>query len=388
MTRPGTVRTTALVVAAGTGQRFGGDVPKQYMRLGGRPILRRTVEALAACPDVSDILVVVHPDHGDLYATAVDGLDLPPPVSGGDTRQISVRNGLERLAAEAAPPDRVLIHDAARPLIDPGTVARVVAALDEGPAALAAAPVVDTLKRGRDGMVAGTVDRAGLWQAQTPQGFHLDAILDAHRRFPDLGATDDAALAEAAGLPVRLVPGTPDNFKVTTMADLARAERLLGGGEYRTGLGYDVHRFGPGDHVVLCGVRVPHDRGVVAHSDGDVAFHAITDALLGTIGAGDIGTHFPPSDERWRGADSGQFVRHAAALVAAAGGTLVHVDVSIVCERPKIGPHRAAMLAWLGELLGLPADRIGLKATTSEGLGFTGRREGLAAQAIVTVRFN
>jgi len=380
------MRTAALIVAAGAGSRFGGDRPKQYRMLAGEPVLRRTVRAFLSHPDVDGVLVAVSAGHEAMYADAVAGLELPPPVHGGATRQESVRAGLERMAAEG-PPDRVLVHDAARPLVDAGTIARVARALGDGPAAIAAVPVVDTLKRGADGRVAGTVDRAGLWQAQTPQGFRFPDILDAHRRFADAGATDDAALAELAGLPVALVPGSPENLKVTAADDLARAERLLGGPEFRTGIGYDVHRFGPGDHVMVCGVRVPHDRGVEAHSDGDVGLHALTDALLGTIAAGDIGVHFPPSDPRWRGAPSDLFVRHAVGLLHARGGRVVSADVTVVCERPKVGPHRAAMSERMAALLGVPADRASVKATTSEGMGFTGRGEGIAAQAVCTVRF-
>jgi 2-C-methyl-D-erythritol 4-phosphate cytidylyltransferase/2-C-methyl-D-erythritol 2,4-cyclodiphosphate synthase len=381
------MRTAALIVAAGSGTRFGGDRPKQYCPLGGEPVLRRTVRAFLSHPAIDVVLVAISPDHAEMYAQATAGLALPAPVHGGASRQASVRAGLERLAAGADPPDLVLVHDGARPMVDGATIERVVLALGDAPAAVAAVPVVDTLKRAADGRVAGTVDRTGLWQAQTPQGFRFADILDAHRRFADAGATDDAALAELAGLPVALVPGSPENLKVTASDDLARAERLLGGPEFRTGIGYDVHRFGPGDHVMVCGVRVPHDRGVEAHSDGDVGLHALTDALLGTIAAGDIGVHFPPSDPRWRGAASDLFLRHAVEMVHARGGRVVSADVTVVCERPKVGPHRAAMSERMAALLGVPPDRASVKATTSEGMGFTGRGEGIAAQAVCTVRF-
>lgn len=376
-------RTVALVVAAGTGQRFGSDVPKQFLPLGGVPILRRAVEAFVRHPRIDAVRVVIGPGQEDACARALSGLDLAAPVTGGATRQASVRLGLEALVAD--PPDRVLVHDGGRPLVSAAVIDRVLDALDGDAAAIAALPVTDTLKRGDGDTIAATVDRAGLWAAQTPQGFPFPALLDAHRRFADHPATDDASLFEVAGLPVALVPGDPDNIKVTMPDDLARAERILGPAEVRTGLGYDVHRFGPGDHVMLCGVRVPHDRGVVAHSDGDVGLHALTDAILGAIGAGDIGQHFPPSDPRWRGASSDRFLRHAVDLLGERGGRVVNADVTIVCERPKVGPHRTAMVARMAEILGVTPDRVSVKATTSETMGFTGRGEGLAAQAVATV---
>lgn len=383
--------TVALIVAAGRGLRFGGPLPKQYRLLAGVPVLRRSALAYLRHPGIDAVRIVIDPAARDLYDAAVDGLGLPEPLAGGADRQESVRRGLEALAGEAPAPDRVLIHDAARPLVDAATIAEVIAALDDAPGAIAAAPLADTLKRaaasgGDRPLVSGTVDRGGLWRAQTPQGFRFQPILHAHRAAAGAALTDDAAVAEAAGLPVRLVPSSEENFKVTTEADLARAEALLtAAAESRTGTGFDVHRFGPGDHVVLCGVRIPHDRGLVGHSDADVGLHAITDALLGAIGAGDIGQHFPPSDPQWRGAASDAFLVHAARLVAARGGRLVHVDVTLIAERPKIGPHRDAMVGRIAEMLDVPADRVSVKATTTEGLGFTGRREGIAAQAAATV---
>jgi 2-C-methyl-D-erythritol 4-phosphate cytidylyltransferase/2-C-methyl-D-erythritol 2,4-cyclodiphosphate synthase len=374
----------ALIVAGGSGQRFGAERPKQYHDLAGQPVLRRTVEAFLRHPAVSGVQVVIQPAHRDLYDTAVAGLDLPEPVSGGATRQDSVRNGLERIGT----PDLVLIHDAARPLIGAGTIQAVVDALAEAPGALAAVPVADTLKRGDGALVAGTVDRTGLWRAQTPQGFRFTDILAAHRAAAGLDLTDDAAVAERAGLSVALVPGKEENFKVTTQDDLARAERIVTQalGDVRTGMGFDVHRFTDGDGIVLCGVRVPHSQKLEGHSDADVGLHALTDAILGAIGDGDIGSHFPPTDPQWRGADSGKFLRHAAGLVRARGGVLAHVDVTVICERPKVGPHRAAMVARVADLLGIAEDRVSVKATTTERLGFTGRGEGIAAQAVATVR--
>ncbi|HET6519392.1 MAG TPA: bifunctional 2-C-methyl-D-erythritol 4-phosphate cytidylyltransferase/2-C-methyl-D-erythritol 2,4-cyclodiphosphate synthase [Geminicoccaceae bacterium] len=376
----------ALIVAAGRGIRFGGACPKQYAALGGPPVLRRTIEAFHRHPAVSRVSVVIRPGDRPLYDEAAAGLDLPEPVAGGDTRQESVRLGLEALTASA--PGTVLIHDGARPLASARLIARVCDALARHAAVLPALPVTDTLKRAdADGrVVRGTVARAGLWRAQTPQGFRFEAILAAHRAAaegPEL--TDDAAVAEAAGIEVALVEGEERNLKITTADDLARAALLLGAGlGPRTGTGFDVHRFGPGDGVMLCGVRVPHGAGLVGHSDADVGLHALTDALLGALGAGDIGQHFPPSDPRWRGADSGLFLARARDLVAEAGGLIAHVDVTLVCERPKVGPHRAAMVARLAEILRLPSGRVSVKATTTEGLGFTGRGEGIAAQAVAT----
>ncbi|MGF7176134.1 bifunctional 2-C-methyl-D-erythritol 4-phosphate cytidylyltransferase/2-C-methyl-D-erythritol 2,4-cyclodiphosphate synthase [Azospirillum doebereinerae] len=377
----------ALIVAGGTGQRFGAERPKQYLDLAGKPILRRTVEAFLRHPLVTGVQVVIDPAWRDLYDAAVAGLDLPEPVTGGATRQDSVRNGLEALAARGGC-GRVLIHDAARPLIDAATIAAVVAALDGTPGAIAAVPVADTLKRGRDGTVAATVDRESLWRAQTPQGFRFPEILAAHRSAAGLALTDDAAVAERAGLAVALVPANEENFKVTTPDDLTRATRAVLStlGDVRTGTGFDVHRFTEGDFVTLCGLRVPHSHGLEGHSDADVGLHALTDAILGALAAGDIGSHFPPSDPQWRGADSATFLRHAAGLVAERGGVIAHTDVTIICERPKVGPHREAMAARIAEILGIAPDRVSVKATTTERLGFTGRGEGIAAQAVATIR--
>lgn len=380
--------TMALVVAAGRGQRFGAPLPKQYARLAGRPILSHTLHALCRHPAVDGVLTVIHPDDRPHYDEAAAELDLPPPVAGGASRQDSVLNGLEHLESQA--PDRVLIHDGARPFVTAPVIDRVLAALTQSPGAIAALPVTDTLKRstGEPGTIVATVPRDGLWAVQTPQGFHFGPILAAHRAAAGRALTDDAAVAEQAGLPVLLVVGEPDNVKITTEADLARAERCLATseGDVRVGNGFDVHRFAPGDHVMLCGVPVPHDAGLSGHSDADVGLHALTDAILGALGAGDIGMHFPPSDSRWRGADSAQFLAHARGLVEGRGGRILHVDVTLICERPKIGPHRAAMVARIAGILALAPGRVSVKGTTSEGLGFTGRGEGIAAQATATVR--
>ncbi|MBY0430493.1 MAG: bifunctional 2-C-methyl-D-erythritol 4-phosphate cytidylyltransferase/2-C-methyl-D-erythritol 2,4-cyclodiphosphate synthase, partial [Rhodospirillales bacterium] len=364
--------------------RLGGEMPKQYRDLGGRPVLRHSLATFASHPLVGAVRTVIHPDDRFLYDQAAAGLKLPEPVSGGETRQDSVRLGLESLAGE--PPDLVLIHDGARPFVDSGIITRVIGALACHPGAIPALAVADTLKRGADGRVTATVERAGLWRAQTPQGFRYGDILAAHRAAAGLELTDDAAVAEWAGLGIALVPGSEDNVKLTTAEDMARAVRLFTGpGDIRVGTGYDVHRFVEGSAVTLCGIEIPHEMRLAGHSDADVALHAVTDALLGAIGAGDIGHHFPPSDPQWRGGESHLFLRHAVALVAALGGEVRHVDITIVCERPKIGPHRMTMALRLAEILGVRADRVSVKATTTEGLGFAGRREGIEAQAVATV---
>lgn len=382
--------TVALIVAAGRGSRFGGTGPKQYAPLGGQPVLRHSLERFLSHPGITAVQAVIHADDQARYAEAAAGMDLPPPAIGGATRQDSVRHGLEHIANQA--PDQVLIHDAARPFVDGGLIDRVLAALTVAPGAIAALAVTDTLKRGIEGRVAGTVPRGGLWRAQTPQGFRFAEILAAHRAAAGASSgaemTDDAAVAERAGLAVALVEGAAENVKITTAEDLARAERWLAAlqDETRVGTGFDVHRFAPGDHVMLCGVRIAHEAGLLGHSDADVGLHALTDAILGAIAAGDIGSHFPPSEARWRGAESAEFLRHAAGLVAARGGRIAHVDVTLICERPKVGPHRAAMTARIAEVLEIDAQRVSVKATTTEGLGFTGRGEGIAAQATATVR--
>ncbi len=378
--------TYAIALAAGRGSRFGGAVPKQYRMLAGRAVLRHGVEALLRSGGVDGVIVAIRPEDRRLYEAAVAGLSLLPPVHGGAQRQDSVLAALEVLAPLA--PERVLVHDGARPLLPPEVTGRVLDALEGADGAIAALPLMDTVKRAAlGGEIAGTLDRSALWRAQTPQGFRFAPFLEAHRCRRGAGLGDDAAVAEAAGLRVQLVLGAEDNLKITTEEDLDRAERLLSlrCGDIRTGLGFDVHRFGPGDHVMLCGVRVPHGRGLVGHSDADVGLHALTDAVLGAIGAGDIGMHFPPSDPRWRGAESAQFLRHAVELVRSKGGLLRHLDVTVICETPRIGPHRAAMIERIAGLAGLDPGRVSVKATTTEGLGFAGREEGIAAQAVATI---
>jgi 2-C-methyl-D-erythritol 4-phosphate cytidylyltransferase/2-C-methyl-D-erythritol 2,4-cyclodiphosphate synthase len=379
--------TVALVVAAGRGVRLGGAVPKTYIEIAGRSILRRSLEAFCAHARVDAVRAVIHADDVPLYREATAGLALLEPVTGGATRQDSVRNGLESLVDLA--PAKVLIHDGARPFVDGATIDRVIDALDRHAGALAAVPVTDTVKRTDGDLVVDTLDRSTLWRAQTPQGFRFADILRAHRAANRQDFTDDAAVAEAAGLAVAVVPGSEANVKVTTPEDLARFERDGAADtvmEYRTGQGIDVHRFAPGDAVTLCGIKIPHEFGLSGHSDADVGLHALTDAILGAIGAGDIGSHFPPSDPQWRGADSAQFLRHAVDLVAQRGGAVTQLDLTLICERPKIGPHRAAMVARVAEIVGIDPARVSVKATTTEGLGFTGRREGIAGLASATVR--
>jgi 2-C-methyl-D-erythritol 4-phosphate cytidylyltransferase/2-C-methyl-D-erythritol 2,4-cyclodiphosphate synthase len=377
-----------LIVAAGRGARFGGPLPKQYCRLGSVTVLRRTVGVFLRHVRVASLRVAIHPDDRSLYDAAMAGLAVPEPIAGGAQRQDSVRHLLQGLDAD--PDDLVLIHDGARPFVSPAIIDRVIAGLARADGVIAALPVRDTIKRAeRNGpLVADTVDRSLLWRAQTPQGFRYGIARAAHEAAAGLDLPDDAAVVERAGHPVELVMGDEDNFKITTAEDLARAERQLqaGLGDVRTGSGFDVHRLVPGDGCWINGIRIPHDRTLLGHSDADVGLHALTDAILGAIGAGDIGQHFPPSDERWRGAASDRFLAHAAALVAAKGGVIAHCDVTVICERPKIGPHRAAMVERIAEILDIAADRVSVKATTTEQLGFTGRNEGIAAQAVATVR--
>ena len=375
----------ALVVAAGRGRRFGAGTPKQYSLLAGTPMLRRCMLAFLEHPRVDAVGAIIHPDDGELYAAASEGLQLLEPVNGGASRQESARLGLESLAERR--PDQVLIHDAARPFVDEGVISRVVKALETAPAAIPALPVNDTLKRGQAGRIAATVGRADLWRAQTPQGFRFREILAAHRRYEGADFTDDAAVAERAGLAVELVAGSEDNVKITTEDDWRRAQRWLGGGTVRTGIGFDAHRYGPGEKVMLCGVSIPHHAALVGHSDADVGLHALTDALLGAIAAGDIGGHFPAGGPEWRNVPSEVFLKKAGELIRKRGGTIANVDVTLICEAPKIAPHRAAMIRRIAEIIDLAEDRVSVKATTTEQMGFTGRGEGIAAQAITALFF-
>lgn len=385
---------SAIIVAAGRGSRAGSGGPKQYRLLAGEAVLAHTARAFLSHHEIDAVRVIIHADDDDLYAEAMVPLighpKLLKPAHGGKERQDSVRLGLESLKGD--PPDIVLIHDAARPFIDAATISRVAHAARNG-GAIAALPVFDTLKKSGsagDPCIEATIARDGLWRAQTPQGFQYDRILSAHRAAGGQALTDDAAVAERAGVKVSLVTGSPDNMKITQAEDFGMAEILLGRkaimADYRSGHGFDVHEFEDGDAVILCGVSVPHTKKLKGHSDADAGMHALTDALLGAIGAGDIGDHFPPSDIKWKGAPSRIFLEKARDLIAERSGAITHCDVTLICEAPKIGPHRAAMRASLAEILGIDIDRISVKATTTEQLGFTGRREGIAALATATVR--
>jgi 2-C-methyl-D-erythritol 4-phosphate cytidylyltransferase / 2-C-methyl-D-erythritol 2,4-cyclodiphosphate synthase len=383
--------TVALIVAAGRGERAARpgkktEVPKQYWDLAGQPVLYHAVGAFLDQLPRESIFVVIRPEHHALYRSAIADLIVADPVSGGPARQDSVRLGLEAIAARRSP-EKVLIHDAARPLVSKTVIQRVIDGLEQADAVAPMICASDTLRRRT---VSGfeLLPRDELFRTQTPQGFRFAAILDAHRRFAGESFTDDIALAERAGIPVLAVEGEEMNLKLTTAGDFETAERLARPAlsDVRTGTGFDVHRFTRGDHIWLCGIRVPHDFGLEGHSDADAGLHALTDALLGAIGAGDIGSHFPPSDERWRGAPSHIFLQHAATLVRELGGAIAHGDVTIICERPKISLHREAMKQRIAEILSISPARVSVKATTTEGLGFTGRREGIAAQAIATVR--
>ena len=380
------IRCAALILAGGTGTRFGGHTPKQYEMVAGKPILRRTVEAFCKHPRVDLVRVVIGADDMQSHAAATTGLPVSEPVAGGSTRQKSGLAGLESM--ESDPPELVLIHDAARPLVDHLIIDRIIDALETAPAALPALAISDTLKRatGDPPRIVSTMPRANLWCAQTPQGFRFADILAAHREAAGSDLTDDAAVAERAGLEIALVEGSAYNFKITTRDDLAHAERIMLADEVRIGNGFDVHAFGDGDHVTLCGVAIPHDRGLQGHSDADVAAHAITDALLGALADDDIGSRFPPSEDRWRGVSSRIFLRETAELVARKSGTIVNVDVTIICETPKIAPYREVMRQALSDSLAIDAGRVGVKATTTERLGFTGRGEGIAAQATAAIR--
>lgn len=407
MSRTGS-NVAAVVVAAGRGIRIGGGTPKQYRQVGGQAVLTRTLAALGALPVVARVQVVIAPDAAAFYETCLSELDpavrakLLAPVEGGATRQQSVRAGLEALDGAGAP-EIVLVHDAARPYVDAALIDRAVAAGRDHRAAVPGVAVSDTIKLVEEagdgiGRVRETPAREALRAVQTPQSFHFAALLDAHRSAAaaDLhGFTDDGALAEWAGLPVVVFAGDLRNRKITQPADLIEADRAFGTPDRSTpmtqyvtrlGTGFDVHAFTEGDHVWLGGVRIPADRGVLAHSDGDVALHALTDALLGAIADGDIGTHFPPSDERWRGAASDQFLAHAVSLVRARGGRIDHLDITVLAEAPRIGQHREAIRARIAEIAGVPLTSVSIKATTTEKLGFVGRAEGLAAQAAATVR--
>jgi 2-C-methyl-D-erythritol 4-phosphate cytidylyltransferase/2-C-methyl-D-erythritol 2,4-cyclodiphosphate synthase len=370
----------ALIVAAGNGSRAGGALPKQWQLLAGKPVLAHTLAAFEGMVD--HIVLVVRPEDFARAEALAPEVDL---VAGGPSRDASVRNALEALAGSGV--SSVLIHDGARPLVSPALITRLVEALEHHDGAAPALPVTDALWRGAAGRVTGTESRDGLWRAQTPQAFRFAPILAAHRAHAG-GSADDVEVARAAGMDVAIVQGDEDNLKLTWPADFTRAEQILkgqNGMDVRTGNGFDVHAFGPGDHVWLCGVKVPHGAGLIGHSDADVGLHALTDALFGALAEGDIGQHFPPSDMKWKGAASDIFLRHAAERVTARGFRISHADVTLICERPKVGPHAAGMRSAIAGILGINADRVSVKATTSERLGFTGREEGIAALATATL---
>jgi len=374
------MKIAAILVAAGTGSRFGAELPKQFLPLAGKPVIRHAAEALLA-----HAALLQPVGDANLIGQALAGLPHLPPVPGGAERQDSVRAGLEALAAHN--PDIVLVHDAARPNICAGITEAVLAALTTHEGAIPAVPVSDTLKRGESGIIAKTVPRAGLFRAQTPQGFRFGTLLRLHRAAAgNPAATDDAALLEAAGLPVALTPGAEQNIKLTLPEDFARVQNIFESRLIpRIGTGFDVHAMETGRKMILCGITVPFEKGLAGHSDADVGIHALCDAIYGALAEGDIGRHFPPSEDTWKDADSARFLRHAAGRIAARGGVLSNVDITIICERPKITPHAPAMRARLAELLDVSIDKISVKATTTEQLGFTGRGEGIAAQASVVV---
>lgn len=385
----------ALIVAAGRGSRAGEGVPKQYRLLNGRTVLERTLDCFFAHPSIGQVIVVTHPDDDGLYGEAIRSVKsekLLPVAHGGETRQDSVRNGLEALSDLR--PDLVLVHDAARPFVSNELIDRAIAAGETWQAAVPGVPVTDTIKIvGNEGEAISTPERDSLKAVQTPQAFRFGELIEAHRKAAAAGLhafTDDGSLAEWAGFPVRVFSGETTNIKLTHPSDFAQAEQRLKGSSMtyltRFGTGFDVHAFGEGDHIWLGGVKVPHDRGVIAHSDGDVILHALTDAILGALADGDIGTHFPPSDPQWRGASSDRFLAHAVGLVRERGGVLDHLDATLLCEKPRLGPYREAMRLRIADICNLRLDQVSLKATTTEKLGFTGRGEGIAAQAAATIR--
>lgn len=381
MSRDSSAEVVALVVAAGRGIRSGSSGPKQYRQIGGKAVIAHAIDRLAASGLVDRIVPVIHVDDQSLFENAIGDRCVERPVIGGATRRASVRAGLEAIAAGNGA-NTILIHDAARPFVDGGVMSRLIAALEHAQGAVPVLPVVDTLLRG-----GRNIDRTGLVRVQTPQAFRFADILAAHRAWTGVDPTDDAEVARAAGLTVAEVAGDERLKKLTIAEDFEWAGRMLSAAmTSRVGMGYDVHAFGVGTSLWLGGIEIAHDRGLIGHSDADVALHALTDALLGAIGDGDIGMHFPPSDPKWRGESSSRFVEHARDLVRQRGGIIDHVDVTVICEEPKITPHRLRMRQAIAAMLQVDAGRISIKATTTERLGFTGRSEGIAAQAVATIR--
>lgn len=390
---PKKLKTIALLVAAGRSERMGEGLPKPYIQLGNEVILRRTVKTFLDHPEIDGVRVVIRREQHPHYKKAIEGLTLIPCVVGGNSRQESVRLGLESLSYLR--PERVLIHDVARPCVSKELISKIISALDEHKAAVPVLTINDTIKHIQNGKVVATIPREGAAIVQTPQGFDYQSIIMAHRQVAGENLTDDSSVCEATGIPVFTTQGEINNFKITTIEDLKRMETtLLLNSETRVGTGYDVHVLKAHDEdthvsqqtIKLCGVRIPFSYHLLGHSDADVGLHAIVDAILGAMSAGDIGTHFPPSDIKWQGADSARFLLHAYELLKNKGGELVNIDVTLICERPKIEPHRAAMIQYLANILKIDAHRISIKATTTERLGFTGRGEGIAAQAVATVR--
>ncbi len=374
----------ALIAAAGSGLRLGGEVPKQYQKINGKAILRHTLDAFLSCPELQELCVVIDSAHKSLYEDAIKGLDLPAPIEGGAERKDSIINGLGYFS-NLKNEDTILIHDAARPFITPDHIQAVAVSAKNTGATTLAVPVTDTQKYSR----GDYIDRKDLWTIQTPQGFHYGIIMQAHKQAnDDINYTDDSSLVASIGREIDLVPGLRSNIKITTQDDMILAEKLLLAPPYeaRTGFGYDVHAFEEGDHVRLCGVDIPHNKSLKGHSDADVGLHALTDALLGTIGGGDIGHHFPPSEPQWKNVDSALFLRKSVDMLVEKGGIINNLDLTLICEEPKIGPHREAMQKHIADICGIDMSRINIKATTTEKLGFTGRGEGIAAQAVATVK--
>lgn len=384
------LHTVCLIVAAGTSSRCPGDIPKQYMQLGGIPILRHAALAFLQHRLIDSVIVIIHPDHKNLYEEALGDLQLPKPIVGGPTRQESVRKGLEAISSYN--PVNVLIHDAARPLVTEHIIDRVVTALDTENSVIPVLPVEDTIKKCADGAIIHTIDRSDLFRAQTPQGFQYESILNAHTKLKNIDVTDDAAIHEKLGIKVSTVTGSQLNFKITTQDDLQRAERIAGlhrMNDIRTGIGFDVHSFSDTEKkdntIILCGVEIAHPFSLKGHSDSDVGIHAVVDALLGSVSAGDIGSHFPPSDPQFKGMDSSFFLERSVAILKSVNAEIRNVDVTLICELPKIAPHVTSMRNRLASILDVHNSRVSVKATTTEGLGFLGRKEGIAAQAITTV---
>ncbi len=387
------LRTIALLVAAGRSERMGGGLPKPYIKLGDEVILRRTIKAFLKHPDIDGVRVVIRREHHPYYKQAIEGLTVIPCVVGGHSRQESVRLGLESLTHHH--PERVLVHDVARPFVSSELISRVVHALDAHKAVIPVVAINDTIKHIHDGKVVSTIPREGVAIVQTPQGFDYKTIMAAHWQVKGENLTDDSAVCELVGIPVSIVVGEADNFKITSVEDIKRMETNLSlQTETRVGMGYDVHALAPHDvdtqvsqqYIKLCGIRIPSNHYLVGHSDSDAGLHALVDAILGAIGESDIGTHFPPSDIKWQGADSSRFLLHAYEMLRNRGGELINIDVTIICERPRVNPHRDAMIERIASLLKIEPHRISVKATTTERLGFEGRGEGLAAHAIATVR--